>query len=193
VIAVSASGMTTGILPGALGNAELMAFFNGVKASGSSSGTINTTFSTPDLAFDYLAAGEHLNITYTVQLDDHVGGITTQNAVVTVIGTNDKPVLPERAGVGAPYRGPERVAGGKSHRARRSGFQRRRSVRHPHGATTVTAVRSGGGTIPLSNAALLAALTTSVNDSSRHVLGDVDWGILRCRTVRRAFLPLARR
>ena len=40
-----------------------MSFFNVdnvVKASGSSTGTINTTFSAPDLAFDYLAAGEHL-------------------------------------------------------------------------------------------------------------------------------------
>ena len=71
-----------------------MAFFNVdnvVKTSGSSTGTINTTFSAPDLAFDYLAAGEHLNITYTVQLDDHAGGVSTQNVIVTVVGTNDKP------------------------------------------------------------------------------------------------------
>ena len=95
VIAASASGTTSGILPGSLGTAELMSFFNidnVVKASGSSTGTINTTFSAPDLAFDYLAAGEHLNINYTVQLNDNAGGITTQNVVVTVIGTNDKPV-----------------------------------------------------------------------------------------------------
>lgn len=95
VVAVSASGVTTGILPDGLGTAELLAFFNVdnvVKASGSSTGTINTTFAAPDLAFDYLAAGEHLNITYTVKLDDHAGGVTTQNVVVTVVGTNDKPV-----------------------------------------------------------------------------------------------------
>ena len=72
-----------------------MSFFNVdnvVKNSGSSTGTINTTFSAPDLAFDYLAAGEHLNITYVVQLDDHAGGVSTQNVEVTVVGTNDKPV-----------------------------------------------------------------------------------------------------
>ena len=60
VIAASASGVTTGILPGGLGTAELTSFINVdnvVKASGSSSGTINLTFSAPDLAFDYLAAG----------------------------------------------------------------------------------------------------------------------------------------
>src|SRR5450432_3616982 len=57
VISASATGVTSGILPGSLGTAELMAFFNVdnvVKAAGSSNGTINTTFSAPDLAFDYL-------------------------------------------------------------------------------------------------------------------------------------------
>jgi VCBS repeat-containing protein len=86
VTGVTASGVTTGILPGSFGTAELMAFFNVdnvVKANGSSNGTINTTFSAPDLAFDYLAAGEHLTITYAVQLDDHAGGVSTQNVVVT--------------------------------------------------------------------------------------------------------------
>src|SRR4051812_693454 len=95
VISASATGTTSGLLPGSLGTAELMAFFhvdNVVKNSGSSVGTINTTFTAPDLAFDYLAAGQQLNITYTVQLDDHAGGVSAQDVVVTVIGTNDKPV-----------------------------------------------------------------------------------------------------
>src|SRR3954449_8419917 len=79
VIVVSASGATAGLLPGSLGDAELMAFYhvdNVVKTSGSATGTINTTFSAPDLAFDYLSAGQHLDITYTVQLDDHAGGVS---------------------------------------------------------------------------------------------------------------------
>jgi VCBS repeat-containing protein len=113
VIAASASGDTAGILPGSLGTSELMAFFNVdnvVKASGSSTGTINTTFSAPDLAFDYLAAGQQLNITYTVQLDDHAGGVTTQNVIVTVVGTNDKPVYlsgPETAHLVEGHRKPD--------------------------------------------------------------------------------------
>src|SRR5665213_2434764 len=76
VIAASASGVTTGILPDGLGTAELMSFLdiNGVvKASGSSNGTVNATFAAPDLAFDYLAAGEKLTINYVIQLDDHAG------------------------------------------------------------------------------------------------------------------------
>src|SRR5581483_5465621 len=88
VLGVSASGATDGILPGSAGTAELMSFFNVnsvVKAAGSTAGTINTTFSAPDLSFEYLAAGQQLNITYQVQVDDHHGGVTTQNVVVTVI------------------------------------------------------------------------------------------------------------
>src|ERR1044072_9087723 len=94
VLSVSATGNTSGILPGSLGTAELMSFFdidNVVKNSGSSNGVVNTTFSAPDLAFDYLAAGEQIRITYVVQIDDRKGAVSTQNVVVTVNGTNDKP------------------------------------------------------------------------------------------------------
>lgn len=175
---VSASGATSGILPGSLGTAELMAFFhvdNVVKAAGSSNGTINTTFSAPDLAFDYLAAGEHLNITYTVQLDDHAGGVSTQTVVVTVIGTNDKPVF---------LSGPDSAHLTEDHNVSPAGnltahgdlFFTDIDLSDTHTvSTTVSAARSGGGAIPLSNAALLAALSTPLEDSTGHLLGEVDW------------------
>lgn len=178
VIAASASGVTSGILPGALGTAELMGFFNidsVVKAAGSSTGTINATFSAPDLAFDYLAAGEQLSITYTVQLDDHAGGISTQNVVVTVVGTNDGPVYlsgPESAHLTEG----QDVSPAGDLTAHGDLFFSDVDLSDTHTvATTVSAVRSGGGAIPLSNAALLAAFSTSVEDSTGHVLGEVDW------------------
>ena len=155
-----------------------MSFFhvdNVVKASGSSSGTINTTFSAPDLAFDYLAAGEHLNITYVVQLDDHAGGVSTQNVTVTVIGTNDKPVYLSGPEIGAPDRGPERFAGGQSHRARRSFLHRHRPVRHSHGFDHRFRVGVGRRLESIPTAALLAAFTPSLEDSTGHLLGEVDW------------------
>jgi VCBS repeat-containing protein len=178
VIAASASGNTSGILPGFLGNAELMSFFNVdnvVKASGSSSGTINTTFAAPDLAFDYLAAGEKLQITYTVQLDDHAGGVTTQNVVVTVIGTNDAPVIlsgPESAHLTEG----QHVSPAGNLTAHGDLFFTDVDLSDTHTvSTTVSASLSGGGSIPLSNAALLALFTTSVEDSTGHVLGEADW------------------
>jgi VCBS repeat-containing protein len=178
VLSASASGVTSGILPGSLGTAELMAFFNVdnvIKAAGSSTGTINTTFTAPDLAFDYLAAGEHLNITYVVQLDDHAGGVSTQNVVVTVIGTNDAPIYisgPESAHLVED----QNVSPAGNLTANGDLFFTDVDLSDTHTvATTVTAVRSGGGSIPLSNAALLAAFMTSVEDSTGHVLGEVDW------------------
>lgn len=178
VIGVSASGATEGLLPGPFGNAELMSFYhvdNVVKTSGSSTGTINTTFSAPDLAFDYLAAGEHLDITYTVQLDDHAGGVSTQTVTVTVVGTNDKPIFlscPESAALIED----ENVDPSGNLTAHDSLLFTDIDLADVHTvSTTVTATRSGGGSIPLTNAQLLAAFGTALQDSTGHLIGEVDW------------------
>ena len=179
VIAASATGSTAGLLPGSLGTAELMAFFNVdgvIKNSGSSAGTINTTFTAPDLAFDYLAAGEHLNITYVVQLDDHAGGLSTQNVTVTVVGTNDKPAFlcgPESAHL---VEGQHVNSSGNLTASGELLFTDVDLSDTHTVSTTVTASRSGGGAIALSNAALLADFVASLTpDSTGHVIGDVGW------------------
>ncbi|MBR1167363.1 beta strand repeat-containing protein [Bradyrhizobium liaoningense] len=178
VTAVSASGATAGLLPGPFGTAELMSFFhvdNVVKASGSSTGTINTTFSAPDLAFDYLAAGQHLDITYTVRLDDHAGGVSTQTVTVTVVGTNDRPLFlscPESAALVED----QNVDPAGNLTAHDSLVFTDIDLADAHiVSTTVTASRSGGGAIPLTNAQLLAAFGTSLQDSTGHLIGEVDW------------------
>jgi VCBS repeat-containing protein len=175
VLSASATGNTSGII---FGNAELMSFFhvnNVVKNAGSSAGTINTTFSGPDLAFDYLAAGEHLNITYVVQLDDHAGGVSTQNVQITVVGTNDTPIY---------LSGPESAHLIEDQNVNSSGnltahgdlFFSDIDLSDTHTvSTTVSAARSGGGAIPLTDAQLLAAFATTLEDSNGHVLGEVDW------------------
>ena len=56
-------------------------------------GTQKWTFSAPDHYFDYLADTETVTLTYTVQVDDHHGGVTSQDVAVTVNGTNDVPVV----------------------------------------------------------------------------------------------------
>jgi uncharacterized repeat protein (TIGR01451 family) len=178
VTGVSATGVTTGILPGSFGTAELMGFFhvdNVVKASGSSNGTINTTFSAPDLAFDYLAAGEQLKITYTIQLDDHAGGISTQTVAVTVNGTNDKPVVlafPESAHLTEDHN----LSGGNL-TAHGDFLFSDIDLSDTHTvSTTVTATRSGGGTVPISNSDLIDAMGATIDpDSTSQLLGDVNW------------------
>lgn len=178
VIGASASGATAGLLPGPFGDAELMAFYhvdNVIKNSGSSAGTINTTFSAPDLAFDYLAAGQHLDITYTVQLDDHAGGVSTQTVTVTVVGTNDNPVFlscPESAALVEDHN----VDPTGNLTAHDSLLFSDIDLADVHSvSTTVTASRSGGGAIPLTNAQLLAAFGTALHDSTGHLIGDIDW------------------
>ncbi|MEJ0076865.1 MAG: VCBS domain-containing protein [Alphaproteobacteria bacterium] len=177
VTGVTASGSTAGLLPGSLGTAELMAFYNVdnvSKPAGQSNGTVNTTFSGTDLAFDYLAAGEQLNITYTVQLDDHAGGLSTQTVTVTILGTNDKPVVlafPESAHLTEG----QNLSGGNL-TAHGDFLFSDIDLSDTHTvSTTVTATRSGGGAVPLSNADLVAAMSTSVADSTGHLLGDVGW------------------
>jgi VCBS repeat-containing protein len=179
VLSASATGNTSGII---FGNAELMSFFdvnNVVKNSGSSAGTINTTFSAVDLAFDYLAAGEHLNITYVVQLDDHAGGVSTQNVQVTVVGTNDAPFYicgPESAHL---VEGENVNSSGNLHADGDLLFTDIDLSDAHTVATTVTATRSGGGAIPLTTAQLLAAFSTSLTpDSTGHLIGDVDWSFM---------------
>ena len=96
VLSVSATGVTSGIPSGMPGTTELMSFLtinNVTKAAGSTDGDINATFSAPDQDFDYLAAGEKLTSTYTLQLDDHAGGIDTQTVTITVTGTDDAPAF----------------------------------------------------------------------------------------------------
>lgn len=178
VIGVSAAGATAGLLPGSWGEAELMSFYhvdNVVKTSGSSTGTINTTFSAPDLAFDYLAAGQHLDITYTVQLDDHAGGISTQTVTVTVVGTNDKPIYLSCPETAALVEDQNLDSSGNLHASDSLLFTDIDLADAHTVSTTVTATRSGGGAIPLTNAQLLAGFGTSLQDSTGHLIGEVDW------------------
>ena len=195
VIDVSASGATGGILPGALGEAELMSFFDinsVVKASGSSNGTINTTFSAPDLAFDYLSAGETVDITYTIRLNDNAGGISTQTVVVTVVGTNDKPVVlafPESA-----HLTEDRNLSGGNLTAQGDFLFSDIDLSDTHTvSTTVTATRSGGGTVPISNADLIDAMgATTRSRTRRPTCSARSIGISPCRTARSISLPRAR-
>ena len=93
ITGVVASGDTTGL---ALDETALLALVTPrtvTKASGLSSGSVDLDFSAASSAFDYLAAGEQLTLTYTVAIDDGHGGVTPQTFVVTVTGTNDTPVF----------------------------------------------------------------------------------------------------
>jgi VCBS repeat-containing protein len=92
-----ATGATTGL---ALGETALIALVKPgtvTKAAGSTAGSVDLSFSAASTAFDYLAKGEVLKLTYTVAIDDGDGGVTSQTFVVTVTGTDDAPVVADIA------------------------------------------------------------------------------------------------
>ena len=60
-------------------------------------GSKSWSFSAPDSYFDYLAHGETVTLTYTVEVDDHHGGVTSQDVVVTINGSNDAPEIADIA------------------------------------------------------------------------------------------------
>jgi VCBS repeat-containing protein len=56
-------------------------------------GTVNWTYSIKEADLDFLAAGETVEAKFTVTVNDKNGGEVEQEVVVTLTGTNDKPVL----------------------------------------------------------------------------------------------------
>ena len=65
-----------------------------VQAAGNTNnGSASWTYSVADGAFDFLAEGEILTLTYTATVDDGHGGVVTKPITVTVTGTNDTPVV----------------------------------------------------------------------------------------------------
>lgn len=62
-------------------------------AQNGAAGSQAWTFSAKDQAFDYLAAGHSVNLTYTVEIDDGHGGVVDVPVSITVTGTEDTPQI----------------------------------------------------------------------------------------------------
>ncbi|WP_216636847.1 VCBS domain-containing protein, partial [Endozoicomonas ascidiicola] len=56
-------------------------------------GQVDWNFDVVDRDIDYLAAGQTLTQTYTVTVDDGIGGTVDQDIVITLTGTNDAPII----------------------------------------------------------------------------------------------------
>ncbi|MBR1256903.1 VCBS domain-containing protein [Bradyrhizobium sp. AUGA SZCCT0240] len=64
-------------------------------------GTATWTYSVPDGAFDFLAAGETLTLTYLARVDNNFAAnneITFKTFTITITGTNDAPTVVTRGG-----------------------------------------------------------------------------------------------
>jgi VCBS repeat-containing protein len=97
---VSTSVSLTGVTgnQGSLTSAQLEAMLSASPASSLAANTgdsnnLTWTFDSGSEAFNYLAAGDSLQLTYMLTVDDGHGGSATQAVTVTITGTNDAPVL----------------------------------------------------------------------------------------------------
>ncbi len=62
------------------------------------------SFNSASEAFNYLASGESLTLTYTIEVTDSQGATDTQTVVITINGTADAPVItdgPDSVGLSA--------------------------------------------------------------------------------------------
>jgi VCBS repeat-containing protein len=62
------------------------------EAGNTNTGKIDWHYDIVDNNLDFLSVGETLTVTTPVVIDDHNGGVTTQNVVVTINGANDNPI-----------------------------------------------------------------------------------------------------
>ena len=103
--AVTITGVvTSGITSGLAANPTVLSWLSLGTLTDTSSGLGGSepwSFSAQDKNFDYLASGETVTLTYTVQVDDHHGGVVTQPVTITITGTNDTPVITSAAQTGA--------------------------------------------------------------------------------------------
>ncbi|MHC2331250.1 VCBS domain-containing protein [Bradyrhizobium sp. USDA 4454] len=93
ITGVAETGATAGLLEDESTVLNWLSLGTLTDATGGVTGSSNWTFSAADQNFDYLAVGETLTLTYTIQIDDHHGGVITTPVTITITGANDAPTL----------------------------------------------------------------------------------------------------
>ncbi|MCI4430956.1 MAG: VCBS domain-containing protein, partial [Burkholderiales bacterium] len=96
VVSVVASDTTTGLGSNDAALAAMLTLTPGpIDADAGDTHNLSWLFNSGNEAFDYLAAGEHLTLTYTVRATDSSAPLASddQTLTITVTGTNDAPVV----------------------------------------------------------------------------------------------------
>ncbi|HTQ84019.1 MAG TPA: VCBS domain-containing protein [Pseudolabrys sp.] len=140
-----------------------------IDSAGSGSGSIGYTFSAPDKTFDFLAAGETLTITYNVTVTDNDGISSTQPVTIIITGTNDSPAITSSVLTGPIGEIVGTTGAATPDTATGIAFFTDVDLNDTHvsGSTLVSAVWSGGATLPGGLSAVLAsALSTTLSDST---------------------------
>jgi large repetitive protein len=61
--------------------------------SGAAAGVLAWTFTVDSAALQFLAGGDELTQIYTITVDDGAGGTASEDVAITIIGTNDNPLI----------------------------------------------------------------------------------------------------
>ncbi|MDZ5460922.1 cadherin-like domain-containing protein [Azohydromonas lata] len=99
-VASTVTGVTTSGTTAGLGQNtnQLLSMFSVSPGSGLAADSTNTsnlawTFNSGSQAFNYLAAGQSLTLTYTINANDGHGGSDTQQVAITINGTTETPAV----------------------------------------------------------------------------------------------------
>src|SRR5207248_286675 len=95
-VSSTVTGVVLGGTTGGLASADVLSMLSVTPTSGLAADPADThnlgwSFNSGSQAFDFLAVGESLTLTYTVQSTDNHAASDTQSVTITITGTNDAP------------------------------------------------------------------------------------------------------
>jgi VCBS repeat-containing protein/autotransporter-associated beta strand protein len=178
--------------------------------SNKNTGFATWTYSVPDNAFDFLAAGETLTLTYTARVDNNYlpnDEVSTQTFTITITGTNDVPVITTGPQAISFTGGTATPGGPLTTTDQTSGALSFTDVdltdTHTVSAALTSAVLSGSAVLtgslaafeaafPTPAAAFEAALTASIatgDDSTGTGAGTINWKLADLPTYLADFIP----
>jgi VCBS repeat-containing protein len=174
VAEVTTDGPTNGILSDTL-KAMMTVTAGPIDADPGDSNNLDWDFDSNGEAFDYLAGGETLTLTYSIEVEDGSGSTDAEDVVISITGTNDGPTISVGAGDDATETLTETDAG--------LSYGATLTVRDPDLSDTVTATVTGvvasgttAGLVP-NNAALKAMMTVTAGaiDADPGDANNIDW------------------
>ncbi|RUW63878.1 VCBS domain-containing protein [Mesorhizobium sp. M7A.F.Ca.US.008.03.1.1] len=96
-VTASVTSVSLGGTAGGLNSAAVLGMLSvspaSLTANPGEAHNLGWTFNSAPQAFDFLAAGETLTLTYTIKADDGHTGTDTQTVTITITGTNDAAIL----------------------------------------------------------------------------------------------------
>jgi hypothetical protein len=168
-------------------------------ANNTNIGSALFTYSIADQAFDFLAAGEQITLTYVVTINDNYApapDIVNIPITITITGTNDVPVITTSAqSIAFTPAGTKTVGGDLKTTNATSGKLAFTDVdltdTHTVAAALTSAVMSNGGTVPpLPESVFEAALSAALGiDSTGTGAGTINWQLSALPVYLSDFIP----